>query len=84
MVNKIRQIIEKIIYQNLEIDLSNKSMTESLVTELDLDSLSLLQILVEIEVQFDIELYDEELVPESLNSLENIVNIVENHIKKAN
>lgn len=47
-----------------------------------LDSLSLIQLIVEIEIEFDIELYDEELDINTFSSIDKTAQIILNHMNE--
>lgn len=81
--NEIKEKVIHILNSNMNMDIDNQDIQKKLLDEnSQFDSLSLLQTLVELELEFDIELYDDELSYESFTSVENIIQIVMKHIKQ--
>ncbi len=57
------------------------SASERLVDEGLLDSLTVVQIIGELSMEYDIDFVFEDLVPENFNSLDGIVSLVERKLK---
>ena len=75
-MNNLRARIEKIIYQvfaenNLDVVLDAKIIIPHLI-----DSLEMMKILVMLEIEFDIEFTDFELLIENYETLDKIIGIV--------
>ena len=53
-----------------------------LIDDFGMDSITFISIVVEIEAHFGIEIPDDMLLPESFNSVKNIVSLIENELSK--
>ncbi|MEC1178644.1 phosphopantetheine-binding protein [Metasolibacillus meyeri] len=75
--NKVHQIISTL--SNTE----NNSFTgnESLYNDLGFDSLKIVELIIELEQAFDISIDDEEIDFETLDSINNIINLITKRTK---
>lgn len=79
---KIKRIICSVTEQPGYYDkLTNKS---NLIYDIGIDSIQMMQIIVEIENEFDVEFNDDELILDDLAKLENLFRIVNHQVDKAN
>ena len=77
----VKEKVVNILNANLGINLDHYDPDALLLDgTLQFDSLTVLQTLVELEAEFDIELYDDELSYESFQTLNNVIQIVMNHL----
>lgn len=79
----IKQEITELIFKlfkdrGLDINVTGHA---DLMDELEMDSITFISIVVEIESYFNIEIPDDMLLPESFNSVDNIVSLIENELK---
>lgn len=73
VINKIKEIIMETVDMG---DLSDVSETENLVESKGLNSMDAISILVAVEDAFDIEIDDQDLSAELIQTIENISNYV--------
>lgn len=76
----IRNQIVNIIKNCLELDDLNISDKDSLIDNLSINSIDAIGIFISIEDTFDIEIADEDLGVELIESIDSITNYVENRI----
>ncbi|MBP2015876.1 acyl carrier protein [Anaerococcus degeneri] len=70
----IREQLVKLAEENLDIDTSNLDF-ESKISDMDIDSIDLVDFIMVIEEEFDIEFTDEEL--DEIETLSDIVSLIE-------
>lgn len=70
----IREQLIKLAEENLDIDTSNLDF-ESKISDMDIDSIDLVDFIMVIEEEFDIEFTDEEL--DEIETLSDIVSLIE-------
>ncbi|EEI87383.1 acyl carrier protein [Anaerococcus lactolyticus] len=70
----IREQLLKLAEENLDIDTSNLDF-ESKISDMDIDSIDLVDFIMVIEEEFDIEFTDEEL--DEIETLSDIVSLIE-------
>ena len=70
----IREQLTKLAEENLDIDLANIDF-ESKISDLDIDSIDLVDFIMLVEEEFEIEFSDEEL--DEIESLADIVSLIE-------
>ena len=75
--NSIDQRVIDLLQSFLQIDLMNAGK-DTLLPELD--SVVYIELVVMIEIEFDIELYDEELLYNSQKTIRDWIDIVESHL----
>ncbi len=78
LVDEIRMNIKRSIANITNIDLSSIADNASYKKDLMLDSLTILEIAVDAEVQFQIKIPDEEL--SSLDTIDETVSLVQRHL----
>jgi acyl carrier protein len=77
--NSVRRILEK----NTQMDFTTVANDISLIdSRFNFNSIVFIQCVVDLEVEFDIELYDEELLQSSFETIDNIIKIVSGHLKE--
>ena len=74
MTNK--EIIVKVISEELRIDKDKIVPEANVLDDLNFDSLDSVQVILEIEKEFDIETTDEEI--DSIQTVQDIIDLVEN------
>ncbi|MGI4816850.1 MAG: acyl carrier protein [Janthinobacterium lividum] len=74
--------IEKIIKKQFRIDNKNISLSSSLKKDLQADSLDFIELIMLLEEEFNIELFD--MNPEQIKSIQNLVTYISNKLKKKN
>uniref|UniRef100_A0A451DFG4 Acyl carrier protein n=1 Tax=Buchnera aphidicola (Cinara pseudotsugae) TaxID=2518978 RepID=A0A451DFG4_9GAMM len=72
--------IEKIIKKQFRIDNKNISLSSSLKKDLQADSLDFIELIMLLEEEFNIELFD--MNPEKIKSIQNLVTYISNKLKK--
>ena len=79
----IKQEITELIFKLFKDRGLDINVTEhaDLLDQLEMDSITFISIVVEIESYFNIEIPDDMLLPESFNSVDNIVSLIENELK---
>lgn len=70
----IREQLVRLAEENLDIDTSNLDF-ESKISDMDIDSIDLVDFIMVIEEEFDIEFTDEEL--DEIETLSDIVSLIE-------
>ena len=70
----IREQLVKLAEENLDIDTSNLDFEEK-ISDMDIDSIDLVDFIMVIEEEFDIEFTDEEL--DEIETLSDIVSLIE-------
>ncbi len=70
----IREQLIKLAEENLDIDTSNLDFEEK-ISDMDIDSIDLVDFIMVIEEEFDIEFTDEEL--DEIETLSDIVSLIE-------
>lgn len=70
----IREQLVKLAEENLDIDISDLDF-ESKISDMDIDSIDLVDFIMVIEEEFDIEFTDEEL--DEIETLSDIVSLIE-------
>ena len=70
----IREQLLKLAEENLDIDTSNLDFEEK-ISDMDIDSIDLVDFIMVIEEEFDIEFTDEEL--DEIETLSDIVSLIE-------
>ncbi|WP_296129130.1 acyl carrier protein [uncultured Anaerococcus sp.] len=70
----IREQLTKLAEENLDIDVANIDF-ESKISDLDIDSIDLVDFIMLVEEEFEIEFSDEEL--DEIESLADIVSLIE-------
>ena len=80
--NQIREKIIDILINGVHVNRRRLEGKENpdFIKDLEMDSLSLLELVEKVEKEFDIEVEDEEL--EKLSNMESVVNFIETKIKK--
>ncbi|RLD16001.1 MAG: acyl carrier protein [Caldiserica bacterium] len=80
--NQIREKIIDILINGVHVNKKRLEGKENpdFIKDLEMDSLSLLELVEKVEKEFDIEVEDEEL--EKLSDMESVVNFIETKIKK--
>ncbi|HDL50788.1 MAG TPA: acyl carrier protein [Firmicutes bacterium] len=80
--NQIREKIIDILINGVHVNRRRLEGKENpdFIKDLEMDSLSLLELVEKVEKEFDIEVEDEEL--EKLSDMESVVNFIETKIKK--
>ena len=76
-MNSIDQRVIELLQSFLQTDLANPSRDTCIP---ELDSIDFLELVVRIEIEFDIELFDEELLYSSNLTIQNWIDIVKSHI----
>ncbi len=70
--------VKNIIAEQLEVEVEEISMETSMMKDLDADSLDAVEIIMELEDEFDIEIPDEDA--EKFNSIGEIVNYIDKKV----
>jgi len=80
--NEIREKIIDILINGVHVNRRRLEGKENpdFIKDLEMDSLSLLELVEKVEKEFNIEIEDEEL--ETLSDMESVVNFIETKIKK--
>ena len=68
--------IKDIISEELRLDVSNITPESHVVNDLNFDSLDSVQIVLELEQEFDIEVSDDEI--ENIQTVQDIIDLLEN------
>jgi|TARA_A100001011_G_scaffold157635_2_gene166146 acyl carrier protein len=68
--------IKDIISEELRLDVSNITPESHVVNDLNFDSLDSVQIVLELEQEFDIEVSDDEI--DNIQTVQDIIDLVEN------
>ena len=68
--------IKEIISEELRLDVSNITPESHVVNDLNFDSLDSVQIVLELEQEFDIEVSDDEI--DNIQTVQDIIDLVEN------
>ena len=81
MINKseIKNDLLELLENVFNIEVNNIDENQNLFEFIEMDSLSLIEMLVCIENKFDIELYDEELDFNSFSTLNQIIEVIIRH-----
>ena len=77
-VNSIDKRVIDLLQDFLQIDFADAAKDTILP---ELDSITFIELVVKTEMEFDIELYDEELLYNSNITIQNWIDIVQNHLK---
>lgn len=72
-------IVENFLFGDTETEFSD---TDSFMEKGIIDSTGILEVITYIEENFDIKIEDDELIPENLDSITNIVNFIDRKIKE--
>jgi acyl carrier protein len=80
---KILEDVEKILLTEIAVDLGRESLApdEDLLAQGIIDSLGVVTLIVSLEKAFGIEVIDEEVVPENFQSLNSLVEYVEQKMR---
>lgn len=70
--------VAKILTEQLDVELSEVSMTSSMADDLNADSLDLVEVVLALEEEFGIEINDEEA--EKMTTVEQIVNYISDNL----
>lgn len=76
-MNKVEKTIAKIIADQLGIDQSSISLNQCLAHDLEADSLDVIEIVMEIEDEFSIQISEEEM--DSTKTVKDIADLVKRH-----
>ncbi|VFP77805.1 acyl carrier protein [Buchnera aphidicola] len=74
--------IEKILAKQFQIDNKDISLSSNLKKDLKADSLDFIELIMLLEEEFNIELFD--MNPEKIQSIQNLVTYISNKLKKKN
>ena len=76
---RILEDVEKILLTEIAVDLGRESLDpdEDLLAQRIIDSLGVVRLIVSLEKAFGIEVNDEEVVPENFQSLNSLVEYIE-------
>jgi acyl carrier protein len=79
----ILEEVEKILLTEIAVDLGRESLNpdEDLLAQGIIDSLGVVKLIVSLEATFGIEVIDEEVVPENFQSLNSLVEYVEQKMR---
>ncbi len=72
-------IVENFLFGDTETEFSD---TDSFMEKGIIDSTGILEMITYIEENFDIKIEDDELIPENLDSISNIVNFIDHKVKE--
>ena len=72
-------IVENFLFGDTETEFSD---TDSFMEKGIIDSTGILEVITYIEENFDIKIEDDELIPENLDSISNIVNFIDRKVKE--
>lgn len=80
---KILEDVEKILLTEIAVDLGRESLDpdEDLLVQRIIDSLGVVRLIVSLEKAFGIEVIDEEVVPENFQSLNSLVEYIEQKMR---
>jgi acyl carrier protein len=80
---KILEDVEEILLTEIAMDLGRESLDpdEDLLAQRVIDSLGVVRLIVSLERAFGIEVIDEEIVPENFQSLNSLVEYIEQKIE---
>jgi acyl carrier protein len=80
---KILEDVEEILLTEIAMDLGRESLDpdEDLLAQRVIDSLGVVRLIVSLEKAFGIEVIDEEIVPENFQSLNSLVEYIEQKIE---
>jgi len=80
---KILEDVEKILLTEIAVDLGRESLDpdEDLLAQRIIDSLGVVRLIVSLEKGFGIEVIDEEVVPENFQSLNSLVEYIEQKMR---
>lgn len=78
MIKNINEKVKNIICLTLEDDSYYDRLTDetNLVEDIGMDSIQIMQIVISIEIEFDIEFNDDELLIDNLAILKNLIRII--------
>lgn len=79
MVEKIKGIIAEVL--GLDVERIQTISEDSSLIELGLDSLNAIEIIVNLESEFDIEVNDEDLMIDSLDTIDLLCNLVKKYME---
>lgn len=77
---EIKRIIVQAVANSADIDTEDVSAEHDLIQDLNMDSLSVYEIVVDLEAAFDMQISDEDV--ERLHTVDDIANYVANRMKK--
>ena len=77
---EIKRIIVQVVANSADIDTEDVSAEHDLIQDLNMDSLSVYEIVVDLEAAFDMQISDEDV--ERLHTVDDIANYVANRMKK--
>ena len=77
---EIKRIIVQAVANSADIDTEDVSAEHDLIQDLNMDSLSVYEIVVDLEAAFDMQISDED--DERLHTVDDIANYVANRMKK--
>ena len=72
-------IVENFLFGDTETEFSD---SDSFMEKGIIDSTGILEVITYIEENFDIKIEDDELIPENLDSISNIVNFIDRKVKE--
>jgi acyl carrier protein len=80
MKMRVEEKIKQIIYSIIGNDDCNSSITDDsdLINDIGMDSIQIMQLVVELENEFNIEFDDDDLVMENLAKVNNLVQLIDN------
>jgi acyl carrier protein len=75
----VRERVRKYIFENFIFDESDQNLNDddSLLEKGIIDSTGVLELVMFLEENFQIEVKDEDMVPENLDSITNLINFIE-------
>lgn len=79
-MNKTKQEIEKIIFNSLKSKTKISFDSKSDITKIGIDSLDLVELIIENEEKFNVEISDDELL--NLKTVEEVINLFDLKINK--
>ena len=74
-------IVENFLFGDTETEFSD---ADSFMEKGIIDSTGILEVITYIEENFDVKVEDEELIPENLDSIDNIAKFIERKVKEGN
>lgn len=74
----ILEIVKNTITNNLDVPIEDIHLETDFQNDLDADSLDIVELIMELEVEFDIEINDDEL--DKLRTVEDVVEYIKNNI----
>ena len=82
MSEKIIEMVLELLNTNIEnVELSDEQLDEDL-SQLGMDSITFIRIIVELEEKFDIEIPDEKLLLTEMNTVSKMVDVISSELSK--